>query len=40
MVGSAAMFLVTAHHLPDVSSETDLFLRYFGTVMVQAGLCG
>jgi serine/threonine-protein kinase len=38
MVGSAAMFLITAHHLPDVSSETDLFLRYFGTVMVQAGL--
>jgi hypothetical protein len=38
MVGSAAMFLLTAHHLPDVPSETDLFLRYFGTVMVQAGL--
>ena len=38
MVGSAATFLITAHHVPDVSSETDLFLRYFGTVMVDAGL--
>jgi predicted Ser/Thr protein kinase len=38
LVGSAAMFVITAHHLPDVSSETDLFLRHFGTVMVQAGL--
>jgi predicted Ser/Thr protein kinase len=38
MVGSAAMFLITAHHLPDVSSETELFLRDFGTVLVQAGL--
>ena len=38
LVGSAAVFAITAHHLPDVSSETDLFLRYFGTAMVQAGL--
>lgn len=38
MAGSAATFLITAHHVPDVSSETDLFLRYFGTVMVDAGL--
>ena len=38
LVGSAATFLITAHHVPDVSSETDLFLRYFGTVMVDAGL--
>jgi len=38
LVGSTLMFLLTAHHLPDVSSETELFLRYFGTVVVQAGL--
>jgi hypothetical protein len=32
MVGNAVMFVVTGHHLADVSAETNLFTRSFGGV--------
>jgi serine/threonine-protein kinase len=38
MIGNAIMFLVTAHHVPDVNLEMDLFTRTFGGVLVDAAI--
>ena len=38
MVGYAAVWVLAAHHVPDVNQEMNSFLRYFGSTLVAAAL--
>jgi hypothetical protein len=38
MLGYAVMWLISAHHVPDVQQEVSLFLRNFGGVLIDASV--
>jgi hypothetical protein len=38
MAGYAATWVISAHHVPDVQQEVNAFSRYFGAVLMSAGI--